>query len=521
MSKRAASSVDAAGVSKKGKKANGGGSATGPSGLPPSPEWFDDRRVRCLTAEVVSQPRASGGCVVYWMSRDQRAEDNWAMLYARHLAQEASVPLVVAFNLVPRFLAATIRHFGFMLRGLEETEADLRAKRVPFHLLRGAEPADTVPEFARAQGAVAVVCDMSPLRVPRAWTEGVAAKLAEQGVPVFQVDAHNIVPVWTVSDKQETGARTLRPKIDRLLTMLTDVPPLAPNAEGTALPPRPDWAAARETLEVDRSVQEVKTFTPGAAAGRAKLQDFIDNRLKLFATGRNDPNVHASSDLSPYLHFGQLSVQRAVLEVRASKKSSESTKSYVEEAVVRRELSDNFCFYNADYDSLAAAANWARDSLALHASDAREHTYTRDDLEAGRTHDDLWNAAQIQMVQEGKMHGFLRMYWAKKILEWTPSPAEALATAIYLNDRYELDGRDPNGYVGIAWSIMGIHDMGWTERPIFGKIRYMNYAGCMRKFNVASFVARYPAAVANCKAAGGEPAKPKKARATATKKSKK
>jgi len=252
---------------------------------------------------------------------------------------------------------------------------------------------------------------------------------------------------------------------------------------------------------VDRTVMPVAGFTPGSKAAHVKLHEFIQNRLAVFADKRNDPNVDALSGLSPYMHFGQISAQRCALTVRkadenppagASKAAiGKGCESFLEESIVRRELSDNFCWFQPKYDSLEGAAGWAQETLATHQVDKREYVYSESDLETGKTHDDLWNSAQMQMVKEGKMHGFLRMYWAKKILEWTASPEEALRIAIRFNDRYELDGRDPNGYVGCMWSICGIHDMGWTERPIFGKIRFMNYAGCKRKFNVAGFVKKY------------------------------
>jgi len=224
-----------------------------------------------------------------------------------------------------------------------------------------------------------------------------------------------------------------------------------------------------------------------------------------FSEKRNDPTLpNVISNLSPWINYGHVSFQRLALTVRAISKYPDSKASYLEEGIVRRELSDNFVFYTPDvYDSLDAAAGWARESLELHSADPREFIYTKDQFIAAETHDDLWNAAQLQLVEEGKMHGFLRMYWAKKILEWTASPNEALSIAQYLNDHFALDGNDPNGYVGVNWSIMGIHDMGWKERNIFGKIRFMNYAGCKRKFKVADFVARYPKAALNAARAGG------------------
>eukprot|EP00935_MAST-01C_sp_MAST-1C-sp1_P002869 g2869.t1 len=441
------------------------------------------------------------------MSRDQRAEDNWALLHAQHLAEQKGYGLAVVFCLVPKFLGATLRQYGFMLKGLREVEAKLQAHNIAFHLLLG-DAKNTLPAFVAEHKVGACVVDFSPLRVPLAWAAAVADKLDALRVPLFQVDAHNVVPCWYASDKKETAARTIRPKIQRLLPeFLTEFPRLrrmpkleTGDAAGggsrkrikTEATEGVDWAAALETLTIDRTVTEVAWCKPGAAAGMKTLASFCESRLKLFDTKRNDPTVAALSNMSPYVHFGQVGAQRCVLDVRAyARRKSVSSAGFVEELVVRRELADNFCFYQPQYDSLDGAANWARESLELHASDPREYTYTRSQLEEGQTHDDLWNAAQKQMVIEGKMHGFLRMYWAKKILEWTPSPAVALETAIYLNDRYELDGRDPNGYVGCAWSIMGTHDMGWKERPIFGKIRFMNYNGCKRKFDVAAFVDRY------------------------------
>jgi deoxyribodipyrimidine photo-lyase len=340
----------------------------------------------------------------------------------------------------------------------------------------------------------------SPLRVGMAWKSGVCAALPDD-VPLYEVDTHNVVPVWIASDKKEVGARTIRKKItEKLPTWLTDIPPLEALPADDALVAAPaaaagtaaagalalrhssssllqacsaptDWAAVRAGLQVDRSVPEIEWCTPGYAAGMRAAREFAQSRLRLFADKRNDPNVAALSDLSPYYHFGQISPQRVALVIKDSKACSNGTAAFLEESIVRRELADNFCFYQPAYDSLDGAAQWARDSLELHASDPREKVYSLEELEQARSHEDIWNAAQRQMVQTGKMHGFMRMYWAKKILEWSPEPAEALRRAIYLNDKYSIDGRDPNGYVGCAWAVMGTHDMGWAERAVFGKIR--------------------------------------------------
>ena len=474
-----------------------------------------DKR-RCRKLNKVPMAKDATGAVIYWMSRDQRAEDNWALLYAQKLAIQRSACLHVVFCLVPKFGDATIRQFDFLLKGLKEVAATLAAKKVPFHLKLG-KAADEIPTLLDQLEAKAVVCDMSPLRVPKQWAQDVAKACEAKEVPVVQVDAHNVVPVWAASEKQETAARTIRKKIMLpLSTYLTEFPevvshPHAPSKDW----PQPDWEAAEKSLEVDRTVKPVTGIVPGAAAARAALLDFT-TRLGKYANDRNNPNVQALSGLSPWLHFGQISAQRCALQVRevAEGKGSDEQKgceAFIEESVVRRELSDNFCFYNEKYDSLDGAAGWAQQTLQDHAKDKREYLYSFEELEKGKTHDDLWNASQLQMVQEGKMHGFLRMYWAKKILEWSPSPKEALQRSIQLNDRYELDGRDPNGYVGCMWSICGVHDMGWKERPVFGKIRFMNYAGCKRKFDVPAFVAKY-GGVAAAKAASAPSTKRQKKR---------
>jgi deoxyribodipyrimidine photo-lyase len=485
----------------------GGGPADGqPGGCPPPltfvPTGFNALRGRLLTPAVDFDPSGKdGSCVVLWMSRDQRSVDNHALIYAQGLANQRNVPLKVVFNLVPKFLDATLRSFHFMLKGLEEVEKNLRDLGIPFYLLKG-DPTVTVPGFIQDHDAAAIVCDFASVRVPIMWTSSVATTMNQRNVPMIQIDAHNVVPCFHASPKLEYSARTIRSKINALLPQFLndDMPALAPNATQAAAlhgVEKVDWTGALKSLEIDRSVKEVDWLQPGTAAAWEMYRTFCDTRLSLYAAKRNDPNLHVCSDMSPYFKFGQFSVQRAILHIKSLRKSPESTASYVEEALVRRELSDNFCFYNPNYDNLNGIYPWARESLNLHKADTRSPLYTKDQFERAETYDDLWNAAQFQMVQTGKMHGFLRMYWAKKILEWSESPETALEIAIYLNDKYSLDGRDPNGYVGCMWSIGGIHDQGWAERSIFGKIRYMNYAGCKRKFDVAKFVKRYPPAATN------------------------
>ncbi|XP_064195063.1 CPD photolyase isoform X1 [Anguilla rostrata] len=451
---------------------------------------FNERRVRFLSQAQKINEGAEG--VLYWMYRDQRVQDNWALIYAQNLALEAQLPLHVCFFLELEGPGATLREYSFLLKGLEEVAEECGALGVQFHLLRGSAGV-MLPSFVKEWGLGAVVTDFSPLRTPLQWAEDVKEGLPPD-VPFVQVDAHNVVPCWVASDKQEYAARTIRGKITKLLPeFLTQFPLVDKHPHCAARLAKPvDWAQTLSSLELDRSVGEVEWARPGTAAGTAMLESFIDERLRLYAPLRNNPNSEALSQLSPWVHFGHLSAQRVVLQVQRSGASrAQSVPAFVEEMVVRRELADNFCYYNKKYDQVEGAYDWARKTLQDHAGDPRPYVYTREELEKAQTNDNLWNAAQYQMVTEGKMHGFMRMYWAKKILEWTSSPEEALSIAIYLNDRYELDGRDPNGYVGCMWSICGIHDQGWKERPIFGKVRYMNYAGCTRKFDVAQFEKQY------------------------------
>jgi deoxyribodipyrimidine photo-lyase len=248
-----------------------------------------------------------------------------------------------------------------------------------------------------------------------------------------------------------------------------------------------DWPAAERSPEADGAPQ-AERIIPGEAAAAMRLCNFLANKLTSYQSDRNDPNRDGQSGLSPYLHFGQISAQRVALEAARSMRDAGA---FLEELIVRKELSDNFCYYNQHYDDIEGFPAWARASLYEHEKDGREYLYSLEELEEARTHDELWNAAQQEMLLTGKMHGYMRMYWAKKILEWTASPAEAQAAAINLNDRYELDGRDPNGYAGIAWSLGGLHDRAWKERAIFGKVRYMSYNGAKRKFDVKAYINRW------------------------------
>ncbi len=441
---------------------------------------MDLSRVRTLHEAPVRR-----GAVLYWMSRDQRVRDNWALLYAQRRALELGVPLAVVFCVSRRFLEATLRMYDFMLRSLEHVQTDLAQKGIGF-VLRLGDPGSEIPRAVEELGAGLLVADFSPLRLNRRWKEDIRRRIS---IPFDEVDAHNVVPCWEASTKLEFGAYTIRPKITRLLDRyLTEIPAVKRHpVPWSTSPKNRTWRGLRGELRVDRSDEAVTSFESGEKAAARMLRRFVDRKLSAYDDSRNDPTLEGQSDLSPYLHFGQISAQRVALEVR-SKAGSPSSDAFLEELIIRRELSDNFCWYNSRYDAFEGFPAWAQKTLNEHRRDRRDHLYELEEFEHSGTHDPLWNAAQRQMVRTGKMHGYMRMYWAKKILEWTRSPEEALAVGMTLNDRYSLDGRDPNGYVGVAWSVGGVHDRAWAERPIFGKIRYMNANGCRRKFDVDTYV---------------------------------
>lgn len=465
-------------------------------------------------ARPLNQKAAANGPVLLWMDRDIRTQDNWALAHAQKAAEESGTFVIAAYNLVPGFLGGTFRQHAFKLAGLKEVARDFEKLAIPFFITTKGDGIDELLALARTHGVGRLVTDFSPLRIQRAWKERVAKAST---VLVEEVDAHNIVPAWIVSQKAEVGARTLRPKLHRLVPTYLEEVPKPKKQSSPVTGPEIDWDALLHNSSVDTSVAET-AFVGGTSAGHKVLDTFLEEHLSTYAKERNDAAVNGQSNLSPYLHYGMLyagTIAQAVAEAAHARVDTllekhrnaashsgepttrESAAAFLEELIVRRELSDNFCLYNPDtYDSVECFSAWAKASLDAHAGDPREHLYSDEIFERGETHDELWNAAQLQMVREGKMHGYMRMYWAKKILEWTRSPEEAIRIAIYLNDRYELDGRDPNGYAGIAWSIGGVHDRPWFNRPIFGLVRYMARSGADKKFDTKAYIAQHSATTA-------------------------
>jgi len=438
--------------------------------------------------ETIREGETGKGPVIYWMSREQRAHDNWALLHAHSLAAQHKRPLGVVFCLAKGFLEATRRQYDFMLRGLEETAQELDNLSIPFTVLKGDAPS-VLPGFLNELDACTLVTDFDPLRIKQEWQKQIASAVS---IPIFEVDGHNVVPCRNVSDKQEYAAYTIRPKIHKKLDeFLEPFPKLVPPSHSGLVLPTPDFAALHRWVDVDESVAPVCDVIPGSAAAQERLDDFLAATLPVYEPERNNPTLEGVSRLSPYLHFGQIAPQRVALDTAEHPGNAAGKEAFLEQLIVRRELTDNFCLHNPQYDSIDGGPEWGLETLLKHEDDHREYSYSREELEQAKTHSPLWNAAQLQMVNTGYMHNYMRMYWAKKILEWTSSPEEAVKIALYLNNRYELDGRDPNGYVGVLWAITGVHDRPWRERDIYGSIRYMNSNGCRRKFKVDTYIKQY------------------------------
>ena len=390
---------------------------------------------------------------------------------------------------------ANLRHYAFMLQGLQETEAILRERGIALAVLRG-EPDEVALKLAK--DAALLVSDRGYLRHQKSWR----ARVGEHApCRVIEAEGDVVVPVEVASDKDESAARTLRPKLHRVwddyLRPLEEqkVRHRAQQASGGGDVDLSDLERALGRLDLDRSVRPVKRFTSGTGEARRRLEAFLGSKLKGYADGRSEPAAYQCSMLSPYLHFGQISPVEVALSVKqAHSGNREDRGSYLEELIVRRELSMNHVNFSDEYDSYRTLPEWAHKTLAAHRADARQQRYGRAELEAAETHDRYWNAAMREMVHTGYMHNYMRMYWAKKILEWSDTPEHAFETALYLNNRYFLDGRDANSYANVAWAF-GLHDRAWTERPVFGKVRYMSASGLERKFDMDAYIAAVEALV--------------------------
>ena len=433
-------------------------------------------------------PQDGGSYVLYWMQQAQRAEPNAALHRAVQHANDLGLPVRVVFGLMDDYPEANLRHYTFMLEGLQETQQALAEKGIAMTVEHG-DPADVA--LAHAEDAALVVTDRGYLRHQKNWRQRVAE---EADCRVEQVEADVCVPVEVVTDKPEYAARTIRPKIHEHLERFLTVPttPSVDHPSATGDPggiDLSDVGAVTDALDLDRSVPAVSNlFRGGTSEAKALLDDFLSSKFDGYDGNRNQIQSQAVSHMSKYLHFGQISPVWLAQRIQEAEAPEEDVESYIEELIVRRELSMNHVHFRPDtYDSYECLPEWARESLAEHADDEREHAYSLDDLDQGRTHDPYWNAAMKEMRETGYMHNYMRMYWGKKILEWTEDPQTAYERTLSLNNRYFLDGRDPNSFANVAW-VFGLHDRGWKERPVYGKVRYMSQGGLERKADPDAYV---------------------------------
>ncbi|MGB8770759.1 MAG: deoxyribodipyrimidine photo-lyase [Candidatus Korobacteraceae bacterium] len=434
-------------------------------------------------------PDPAGRCVVYWMQRAQRALDNPALDVAVEAANALQQPVVIFFAPVPFYPHANLRHYTFLGQAVPETAERARQRGIGFVLRR--YPEHSLPKFCEEVKASLVIGDENPMREPNHWRELTAKKL---GVPLWTVDADVLVPSKLL-EKEQYAARIIRPRLKLKLRQFLTAPA---NPRATvewekprglrALPDDGSVDLTKDWKDLDRSVAPVNSLRGGTGEALRLLHDFVTHKLAHYPERHGKPELDGTSRLSPYLHFGHIGPHTVALAVERSKAPRAAKDDFLDQLITWRELSINFVHFNPLYDSIESAPDWAHRTLGKHAHDKRPVIYSRAQLEYAETHDELWNAAQRQMLHAGWMHNYMRMYWAKKILEWSPSPAMAYQTAVYLNDKYFLDGRDPNGYAGIAWSIAGKFDRPWFDRPIFGSIRYMSGNAATKKFGAEQYI---------------------------------
>jgi deoxyribodipyrimidine photo-lyase len=431
-------------------------------------------------------PDPHGRCVVYWMQRAQRAIDNPALDIAVAIGNELGKPVVVFFAPVPFCSHANLRHLRFLADGIPDIGEGLARRGVGF-VLR-AYPEHNLLKFCSEVSPAIVIGDENPIRDAESWRRKVARALS---VPFWTVDADVIVPSKLLQ-REHYAARTIRPRLHELLPEYLVLPrsseaemPWAASPGLASLPWSEDFTRA---WVLDRSVQPVNGWRGGSREGMRRLRHLVRHKLISYGETRNRPELDGTSKLSPYLHFGHLGPHTIARAVQDSAAPEAAKQAFLEQLIVRRELAVNFVRFSPVYDSMECLEPWAGRSFAQHSGDPRNVLYSDEQLENASTHDALWNAAQKQMVVTGWMHNYLRMYWAKKILEWSPSVAKAYQRAVWLNDRYQLDGRDPNSYAGIAWAIVGKHDRPWFDRPVFGQVRYMSLASTGRKFDSRKYI---------------------------------
>ena len=434
-----------------------------------------------------------GRYVLYWMQMFKRTTYNHSLVWAIRKANELGLPLVVYEGLKYYYPWASDRIHTFILEGVEEKKKAFEKLgiRYVFYLQKDKKsPKNTVAAIAK-EAALIVTDDFPCFIIP-----GHNARIAEKAkVAVHAVDSNGIVPM-SKFDKEEYAAYTIRPKINNLLSRY-----LVPFEEeklkvkdATIDVDCPETEVTENNIaklvgecDIDHTVPASEHYQGGTANGRKRLKKFVKDILPDYEAARNKPERDGSSRLSSYLHFGFLSPLEVALAVKESDAPKGSTDAYLEELIVRRELSYNMTRNNEAYDSLTALPAWVQRTMREHAKDERQYTYSLEELEAGETHDELWNAAQREMLATGEMHNYVRMLWGKNVIAWSESYEVAFETLVHLNNKYCLDGRNPNSYAGILWCF-GKHDRPWMERDVFGTIRYMTSGSTGKKFDSKKYI---------------------------------
>ena len=433
--------------------------------------------------------------VLYWMQQSQRIHFNHALNRAIEIANQKNLPLLVLFVLTPGYKDANQRHYQFMLEGLKDVS--VWGTKLGLNMLyRIGNPSDIVSSYIK--DAYAVVFDQGYLKTPLIWRENIIQYAKTNQIKTFieMVDTDLIVPVSFASNKVEYSAYTLRPKVNRLFDAFLDFKQLLGLKQQTNLGFKSDFdfvdiKALLTKLDIDDSVLPYEGYKGGYLEAMKHLNDFIFNKIAHYEES-SDPSTNYTSLLSPYLHFGQISSLEIIYQMRLMLEQGRMEEAiyeaYKEQLFVRRELAFNYCYYNPGYDDFYQMTEpWAYETMKAHESDVRSTIYIIQDYLTYQTHDPYFNAAMKEMVETGFMHNYMRMYWAKKIIEWSKSHKEAYETILHLNNKYFIDGRDPNSYTGVAWCF-GKHDRAWTERPVFGKLRYMNDKGLERKFDMQGYI---------------------------------
>jgi len=446
-------------------------------------EIVEKERIRNLNNKPENK---NGKYVLYFMQASQRIEYNHALIYAIEKANQNNLPLLVGFSIMPYFPNANIRHYNFMLEGIDELSKKFDKLNINF-VVKFGKYEDVIVELSKE--AFLTVTDYGYLKFQREIRKKAAEKTQNK---LIAVESDVVVPVSDVSSKAEPYAMTIRTKIIKKLDKYIKELKLPLLKNKNKIPIRSEFEdveTALKNLKVNKKISIVSKYFKGGYSNAIKLlEDFISRKFQNYLL-RSDPSKDYSSNLSPYLHFGQISPIEIIIRVQKANPHPDIFMSFINELVIWRELSRNFCYYEENYDTFDAIPLWAKNELEKHSNDPRIYNYKLDDLENAKTHDKYWNTAQKELLITGKIHNYMRMYWGKKIIEWVKDFKEAFDIIVYLNDKYAIDGRDPNGYASICWCF-GKFDRPFFERPIFGKIRYMNDKGLEKKFEMQKYIDR-------------------------------